>query len=188
MTIHAPAAAGVGRISISKMDRTKSTLQKLKPLYSEADQKKLDRLWMLYQSSDWERQKEIEQTVSTMAARHGLDRVDDQIILPPPSEAESDGDISIGKVTYLDRQLFDYKLKLPELTRHTGIFGSTGTGKTTLARQILHNLVKKKIPFIVFDWESSYRGLIKDFPEIKLYTVGREIAPFRFNFSRCRPD
>ncbi len=169
------------------MDKTKSTLQKLKPLYSESDQKKLDRLYLLYQSSDWQRQKEIEQTVSTMAARHGLDKVDDQIILPPPSETESDGDISIGKVTYLDRQLFDYKVKLSELTRHTGIFGSTGTGKTTLARQILHNLVKKKIPFIVFDWESSYRGLIKDFPEIKLYTVGREIAPFRFNFFKVPP-
>lgn len=168
------------------MDKVKTLLQRLKPLYSSTDQAKLDQLWILFQASDWERKKEIEETVSKIAARHGLDTVDEKIVLPPPADNHA-GDISIGKVTYLGKQLYDYKIKLSELTRHAGIFGSTGTGKTTLARHIVRSLMAKGIPFVIFDWESSYRGLIKDFPDIKLYTIGKDTAPFRFNFFKVPP-
>jgi hypothetical protein len=186
MIIPALAEAGAKKTLYLKMDDIKTILQKLKPLYKKADQHKLDKIWTLYQASDWIRKKEIEETVGKLAARYQLDTVDDQIVLPPPEENLT-GDISIGNVSYLGKELFDYKIKLSELTRHAGIFGSTGTGKTTLARHIIRDLVKNKIPFIVFDWESSYRGLAKEFPQIKIYTIGKKTSPFRFNFFKVPP-
>lgn len=169
------------------MDKIRTTLQRLKPLYSLPEQLKIDMLWMRYKSADYKERQEIEQLINRLATSHGLEGVDEQIILPPPPETDTEGVISIGKVMYLDKQLFDYKLKLSELTRHAGIFGSTGTGKTTLARQIIKSLVENKVPFIIFDWEKSYRGLIKEFPAVKLYTIGRDAAPLRFNFFKVPP-
>jgi len=169
------------------MESIQSLLQKLKPFYPESEQHKLNKIWTLYQTSDWDRKKELEEFINKLAVSKGFDVVDERIVLPPPPEANTGGDISIGDVTYLDKQLFEYKLKLSELTRHTGIFGSTGTGKTTLARLIVRSLVKSKIPFIIFDWEQSYRGLIKESPEIKLFTIGKQTAPLQFNFFKVPP-
>lgn len=180
-------AVGVAKILFKTMDDIKRILQKLKPLYSLSEQAKLDNIWTLYQTSDWKRKKEIEVTINKIAAKHNLDQVDEGIILPPPSELNSKGDVSLGKVTYLDKQLFEFKVKLPELTKHAGIFGSTGTGKTTLARHVIKNLAENKIPFMIFDWESSYRGLIKEIPDIKIFTIGKDISPFRFNFFKVPP-
>ena len=169
------------------MESIQSLLQKLRPLYPESEQHKLNKIWTLYQTSDWDRKKDLEGFIHKLAASKGLNAVDEQIILPPPHENGAKGDISIGDVTYLDKLLFEYSLKLSELTRHTGIFGSTGTGKTTLARHIVRSLVKKKVPFIIFDWEQSYRGLIKESPEIKLFTIGKQTAPLQFNFFKVPP-
>jgi len=92
------------------------------------------------------------------------------------------GDIFIGNTLYLNQPAEKFSLNLPELTRHMGIFGSTGTGKTTLAKNILRELTRQKIPFIVFDWEKNYRDLIKENKEVKIFTVGTDISPFYFNY------
>ena len=142
---------------------------------------------MLYKIANYKERQDIEQKINRLAAKYGVDSIDDQILLPPPDETEHDGDISIGTVTYLDQKKSDFKLKLSELTRHLGIFGYTGTGKTTLARNLIRSLIKNKIPFIIFDWETSYRSLVKDHPEIKIYTVGKDVSPFKFNFFNLPP-
>ena len=89
---------------------------------------------MLYKIADYRDRQDMEQKINKLAVKYGVDVLDDQILLPPPIETEEDGEISIGSVTYLDEQKSDFKLKLSELTRHLGIFGYTGTGKTTLDR------------------------------------------------------
>jgi len=142
---------------------------------------------MLYKMADYRDRQDIEQRINKLAMKYGVDGIDDQILLPPPDETEHDGDISIGAITYLGEQKSDFKLKLSELTRHLGIFGYTGTGKTTLARNIIRSLVTKKIPFIIFDWETSYRTLAKEYPNIKVYTVGKDVSPFKFNFFNLPP-
>src|SRR4030042_1697779 len=81
----------------------------------------------------------------------------------------------------------ELKQTLQEPPRHIGIFGSTGTGKTTLAKNILRELIKHNIPFIVFDWEKNYRDLIKENKEVKIFTIGADISPFFFNYFKM-PD
>ena len=101
----------------------KSTLQNLRPKLKAQARPKLDKLWMLYKIANYKERQDIEQKINRLAAKYGVDSIDDQILLPPPDETEHDGDISIGTVTYLDQKKSDFKLKLSELTRHLGIFG-----------------------------------------------------------------
>jgi type IV secretory pathway VirB4 component len=64
-----------------------------------------------------------------------------------------------------------------------GIFGRSGSGKTNLAYLLVLDLVKAGKPFLVFDWKRNYRDLLS-LPQCKdliVFTVGRNVAPFRFN-------
>lgn len=185
MITPAPAAENAKKISSTMYpEKIKQLLQKIKPKFPHP--KKLDLLWKRYLISDRYEKADIEQQINKIAVRLGVDDVvDDQIILPPP--ADCDGDISIGNITYLDEPKDEFKLKFHELTRHLGIFGYTGTGKTTLAINIIRDLIKAKIPVLIIDWEKSYRSLAKEFPEMKVYTIGKNTAPFRFNFFKVPP-
>jgi hypothetical protein len=169
------------------MDQVQQLLQRLKPLFDEVQAKKLDSIYAKYKTADFEDRKHIEEIVAKIATKHGLTSVDDRIILPPPDAHMSEGDLSLGTIKYLDKDLHEFKLNKSELTRHLGIFGSTGTGKTTLARHLIKELTAAKVPIMIFDWETSYRTLLADIPDIKVFTVGKDIAPFRFNFFRMPP-
>src|SRR5271157_4753535 len=160
------------------MDEIKSTLQKLKPFIG----KKADALWVRYNTGDRIEKQEWEQTINLLAEKYKVSSIEEEITLPPPSKEELKGEIPIGNTQYLNHPSHSFGLNLSELTRHVGIFGSTGTGKTTLAKNILRELVNKKIPFIVFDWEKNYRDLIKENKEVKIFTIGTDISPFYFNF------
>ncbi len=50
-----------------------------------------------------------------------------------------------------------------DLWRHIGVFGATGSGKTTTVA-ILSKLffLKKSIPVVIFDWHGEYKDLLKD--------------------------
>ncbi|MFC1488947.1 ATP-binding protein [Thermodesulfobacteriota bacterium] len=166
-----------------KIHPIKATLQKLKPFIG----KKADAFWVRYMTSDRFERQEWEQTINLLAQKYNVDSVDDEVVLPPPSAELSEGDINIGQINYLDHQAHDFDISLPEITRHMGIFGSTGSGKTTLAKNIIRKLVKKNIPFIVFDWEKNYRDLVSEFKEIKIFTIGDNISPFYFNYLNLPP-
>jgi len=160
------------------MQDIKDTLRKLKPFIG----KKADKLWVRYMTGDRMEKEEWTQVINLLAEKYKTDAMEESVTLPPPVKEECTGDIPIGDTRYLNQPSQKFSLNLPELTRHMGIFGSTGTGKTTLAKNILRELTKQRIPFIVFDWEKNYRDLIKENKEVKIFTIGTDISPFYFNY------
>jgi len=85
------------------------------------------------------------------------------------------------------KNYYPFDLKIKDINRHVGIFGSTGSGKTTLAKNIIRQLHKGGIPFLVFDWEKSYRNLIQESSDIQVFTVGSDIHPLFLNFLTVPP-
>ena len=160
----------------------KQILQKLKPMLG----KKADLIWRRYQFADRIERTDWAQKIRWLAQKHGIDEVDDAIVMPPPKPEECIGDLPLGSIRYIDQKQ-SIALRLAELTRHCGVFGSTGTGKTTFAKHLLRQLLAKNIPFIIFDWETNYRDLAAEDERIKIFTVGSEVSPFRFNFFRLPP-
>jgi Helicase HerA, central domain len=94
--------------------------------------------------------------------------------------------IRIGKVSGSDR---DITLPLRSLTKHALIAGSTGSGKTTTALELLRQLwTEHGIPFLVIEPVNSdaddYRRLATEpgFKTLEVVTVGDEGGtPLRFN-------
>jgi hypothetical protein len=171
-------AAGGARRTLCKMEDIKGTLQKLKPFIG----KKADALWVRYHTGDRIEKQEWEQVINLLAEKYRVSSIEENIVLPPPQKETLHGDISIGATQYLNHPAQPFGLNLPELTRHVGIFGSTGTGKTTLAKNILRELISHKIPFIVFDWEKNYRDLIREEKGVRIFTIGADVSPFFFNY------
>ena len=171
-------AAGGAQKTLFKMEDVKTTLRKLKPFIG----KKADRLWIRYSTGDRREKEEWMQVINLLSEKYKIDTMEESVTLPPPVKEECTGDIVIGDTRYLNQPSQRFGLNLPELTRHMGIFGSTGTGKTTLAKNILRELAKRNIPFIVFDWERNYRDLLKENKAVKIFTIGTDISPFYFNY------
>ena len=164
------------------MESIQSLLQKLRPLYPESEQHKLNKIWTLYQTSDWDRKKDLEGFIHKLAASKGLNAVDEQIILPPPHENGAKGDISIGDVTYLDKLLFEYSLKLSELTRQAGMLGSLAPERHACQAYPAWPC-QKKVPFIILDCEQSDRAAINETPEIKFSPLSPPPPPRQRNRS-----
>ena len=160
------------------MEDVKSILRKLKPFIG----KKADGLWIRYNSCNIKDRQEWLTVINILKEKYHIDDIEEDIVLPPPDKNLAQGDIPIGDIRYLNHPSYNIGISRPELTRHTGIFGSTGTGKTTLAKNILREMIRIKVPFIVFDWERNYRDLVKESPQIKVFTIGSDISPFFFNY------
>jgi hypothetical protein len=107
----------------------------------------------------------------------------EQVLLKPPPEELTSGEYPAGTIHYGRDGYYGFGLKEDEFIQHIGIFGRSGSGKTNLAYLILQGLVKANKPFLVFDWKRNYRDLVtrKEFSNMLIFTVGRNIAPFRFN-------
>jgi len=167
------------------MNKIDEKLRLLKPILGN---KKAMRLRQMYLFEDNFRfKKEIENRIDLLISRFVKTELDDEIILPPPEKELCQGDINIGEVEFLNKTICPFNLKLKDINRHSGIFGSTGSGKTTMAKNIIKKLHKRGIPFLIFDWEKSYRNLIHDFPDIEVYTVGSDINPIFLNFLTVPP-
>ncbi|BBL45428.1 DNA double-strand break repair helicase HerA [Nanobdella aerobiophila] len=64
--------------------------------------------------------------------------------------------IPIGKI-YLQNEEFNIDINIKNLIiRHTGIFGITGSGKSTTVAHIVNQLKNKNIPIILFDVHRDY--------------------------------
>ncbi|MEI6778656.1 MAG: ATP-binding protein [Chloroflexales bacterium] len=83
-----------------------------------------------------------------------------------------------------------WHIKLEDLTRHTLVAGTTGSGKTTSCLNLLEGLMRNKppIPFLVLEpvnaEHNDYRALLSlpNTPHVNLFTLGDEhVAPFRLN-------
>ena len=139
------------------MEEVKSRLRQLKPFIG----KKADRIWVRYTTADKFESRKWEQMVNLLAEKYKINPIEEEIVLPPPDEITAKGDIQIGRTSYFNQPPHEFGINFHELTRHVGIFGSTGSGKTTLSKNILRELIRNKIPFIVFDWEKNYRDLVQ---------------------------
>ena len=99
--------------------------------------------------------------------------------LPPHKKAK--GSIHLGTILY-EKSKWDFGISRSELLRNMGIFGMSGSGKTNLAFHILQQLVKKRVPFLFWDWKRTARHLLPSIQgRVNLYTPGRKLSPFPFN-------
>ena len=107
------------------------------------------------------------------------------LIEPPPREVATKGEIEIGTILYGKKELYPLRISRKDLLTHIGVFGSSGSGKTNIVHHLIQSLIQREIPVLIFDFSKrNYRDLLtlsnmKD--KITIYTVSRDIVPFRFN-------
>jgi hypothetical protein len=168
------------RISIDVSDEIK----RLVPVLGK---EKASRLETAYLLADEETRKRILEMIDTLKAAVFSDEDLKTAVLmePPPKELVSNGDLEFGTVLYGKKKLYPLFLNRQMLLSHIGIFGSSGYGKTNIVHWLITVLAEKGIPVLVFDFSKrNYRDLLS-IPELKdkirIYTVGRNVSPFRFN-------
>jgi hypothetical protein len=154
--------------------------RKLRPIMGE----QLDILWQEYLVADVEVRKAIECTLRvTLAQRLSETFESEHVLLKPPPQEIADGQYPVGMIHYGKDSFYPFSLREEEFIQHIGIFGRSGSGKTNLAYLLLAGLIKAGKPFLVFDWKRNYRDLVSipQFADLIIFTVGRNIVPFRFN-------
>ena len=157
-----------------------SLFRKLKPIYGE----RIEKIYRAYQLEDADGRAEIEQQIRSLDLRSLKKGVDhDQVLLVPPSPETAKGQYPIGKVLYADKEVGEFGLREKEWCQHIALFGRSGSGKTNTAYFLVGTLLKKKKPFLILDWKKNFRPLVRlnKKSEILVFTVGKEVAPFRFN-------
>ncbi len=94
--------------------------------------------------------------------------------------------ISLGKIyhgNYLTQQ--EYSINTVDLTRHSLVCGTTGSGKTNSIFSILRAAHRQQVNFLVIESaKAEYRSLLrdKDLKDLKIFTLGNElVSPFRIN-------
>jgi energy-coupling factor transporter ATP-binding protein EcfA2 len=162
------------------MTRVQELARKLKPVLGA----KIDRLWTAYLAeSDPGGKADIEQMLELLAAKHlGQDYQPDRSPYPPPDKkfAQS-GDIRMGTVTYGNRELYPFFLKSDRLKEHILVAGRSGSGKTNLTFVLMRGIMESGVKVLAQDWKRGYRDLLKLQPNLRVYTIGRDVSPFRFN-------
>ena len=168
------------RISIDVSDE----IRRLTPILGK---EKATRLETAYLLADEETRKKILEMIDALKAAVFSDEdLKTSVLMEPPTEdLVKEGEIELGMVLYGKKKLYPLKIKRETLLTHMGIFGSSGYGKTNLAQWLTINLAKLNIPVIIFDFSKrNYRDLLT-IPELKekiqIFTVGRNVSPFRFN-------
>lgn len=160
--------------------RAQELCRKLQPVLG----KKINRLWTAYLAeSDPGGKAEIEQTLELLAAKHlKLDFQPDRSPFPPPPKkfAES-GDLAIGSVRYGNRDLYPFLLQSGRLKEHLLVAGRSGSGKTNLTFVLMQGIISNGIKVLAMDWKRGYRDLLELHPDLRIYTIGRDVSPFRFN-------
>ena len=162
------------------MMRVQELCRKLWPVLG----KKIDRLYAAYLAeSDASGKADIEQTLELLAAKHiGQDYQPDRSPFPPPdNKFASSGDIRLGTVSYGSRNLYPFLLKGDRLKEHILVAGRSGSGKTNLTFVLTRGIMARGIKVLALDWKRGYRDLCKLHEQLRVYTIGREVSPFRFN-------
>ncbi len=74
----------------------------------------------------------------------------------PPSKAIIKNDLFVGWSIYKGRKLNEVELETDWIREHVAILGATGTGKTSLVKQIITEIsIKTDIPWWIFDVKGS---------------------------------
>ena len=159
-------------------------VMKLSPIIGKS---RAYKLISAYLAGDEKTRKRIRELVDAIKATYLTNTKNPEFVLfePPPKEDTCEGELYAGNVLYGDLELYPLYLKKQHLLSHVGIFGSTGYGKTNVVQHMIIQLAKLNVPVLVFDFSKrNYRDLIqlKDIKDrIRVYTLGREAVPFRFN-------
>jgi hypothetical protein len=167
-----------------KMDPIEDKLKLLRPFLSPQKWAYL-RVGYVFEK-DFKKKKEIESMIDFLISQHVPGLKTDHILLPPPDKNQLVGEYRVGDVLYPDKPVATFGVRENEWLRHCGIFGKTGSGKTTLAVRIIKELCRQKKSFLIFDYKRNYRDLLKhpefENEEILIFTVGRnDVVPFYFN-------
>jgi len=110
----------------------------------------------------------------------GTDYEDKLLFIPPPPEDISTENV-LGTVTYNEKPVLPFGISNRELLMHTAIMGRSGSGKTNIAFILISQLMKNKVPFLIFDWKKNYRTLLSREKDLMIFTPGSTISPFYFN-------
>ena len=162
------------------MQRVQELCRSLQPVLG----KKVDGLWAAYLAeSDAAGKADIEQTLELLAAKHlGRGFQPDRSPFPPPSrEYATMGEIGVGEVFYGQRTLYPFRLESGRLKEHLLVAGRSGSGKTNLTFVLMRGMMNCGIKVLALDWKRGYRDLLKLHPDLRVYTIGRNVSPIRFN-------
>jgi hypothetical protein len=104
------------------------------------------------------------------------------VILRPPSKSNK-GELILGSIDYRGSSNGRVQLSSRDLTRHVGIWGTTGSGKTNLSHILVDQLLENHIPFTIFDWKQNFRSLLSNrtWKPALYFTVGSQSSPFFWN-------
>lgn len=157
---------------------TNDKLRKLKPRFRETDL-----MWLFYLASEGGERDEVDELLDIMMhSKLGKD-YSKAIFLEPPAPKLCSGGYHLGDVIYPGIPYCRFGLRENEWIKHVLITGMSGVGKTNLSFHLLRQLRTQGKPFLVFDWKKNYRDLkqLPGFENMKVYTVGRDAVPFKFN-------
>ena len=163
-----------------RMEYVRQLCRRLRPVLGP----RMDEVFGAYCAEDAEGRQQLEIYLDMLCAKYlpqGLD--DSEPVLIPPSRRQADGAYPIGQVSYSGKNLYPFGLRENEWIQHMAIVGRSGSGKTNIGFSILKTLAEHQKPFLVFDWKRNYRDLLTrpEFRDVEVYTIGRTIAPLRFN-------
>lgn len=160
--------------------RAAELCRRLKPILGQ----QIDILWAIYVADTTAAGRaEVEQMLEALAAEHlgsSFER-ETNPFPPPPKEAAAAGEIPLGEIIYAGRTLYPLHLKQSRLPEHVLVAGRSGSGKTTLVTALARSVMQRGIRLFAIDWKRSYRDLCQLQPDLRVFTVGRDVAPIRFN-------
>src|SRR5262249_1804895 len=105
----------------------------------------------------------------------------EKILLVPPKAMDVAGPIEVGDVCF-DGPRGKLGLERSEFLTHVGLVGASGTGKSTLAMQLVARISKDGVPVVVFDNKRTWRSILDRVPNAQIYTLARpNISPLHFN-------
>lgn len=155
--------------------RVEELVNRLAPILGE----QVRGLLAAWVAEDIDGRREIEQWLELEAMRRFGDTP--TALAPPKQEDMPTEGLSVGHVTQAGKRLYTLKIPLPQLNKHVLIAGASGSGKTTLIYHFVQGLLEQGIPFFLYDFNLDYRPLARLSDKVKVYTIGEEIAPLRFN-------
>lgn len=126
------------------------------------DEKITERLLTAYMLEEDPLQKsDLKSEIATLLGAYTPLLLSDKPLLRSPTPEESQGDVVIGKITQGSRKLYPFSLYLNEFSRHIGVYGQTGHGKTSLLYSLIDQFIELKIPFLYFDLKKDGRCLLR---------------------------